>query len=128
MLVVQGSLNVIDSGIRHTATIEYIEPFLRGLLNSGAFNHTIDIRSVLYSVTVSDKAGVCLPIGEAQSITQHAKKSIIATAEENVSVKSLVASVGYNGCWEMSVSLLCHKGPVVAYGAPCPNGLSPFCR
>lgn len=103
MLVIQGSLNVVDSRIGHTAALEDIQPLLRGLLHSGAFNHTVDLCPVLHSVTVSDEASVRLPLREAQSITQHAKKLIIATAEENISVAGFVAPVGYNRCWEVLV-------------------------
>lgn len=103
MLVIQGSLNVVDSRIGHTAALEDIQPLLRGLLHSGVFNHTVDLCPVLHSVTVSDEASVRLPLREAQSITQHAKKLIIATAEENISVAGFVAPVGYNRCLEVLV-------------------------
>jgi hypothetical protein len=103
MLVIQGPLNVVDRRIRHTATLEDIQPLLRGLLHSGAFDHTIYLCTVLHSVTVSDEAGVSLPLREAQSITQHAKQPIVATAEENITVAGFVAPVGYNGCWIVSV-------------------------
>jgi hypothetical protein len=103
VLVIQGPLNVVYRGIRHTATLEDIQPLLRGLLHSGAFDHTIYLRTVLHSVTVSDEAGIGLPLREAQSITQHAEQLIVATTEENIPVAGLVAPVGYNGCWMVSV-------------------------
>lgn len=95
MLVIQGPLNVVDSRIGHTATFKDIQPLLRGLLHSSAFNNIVNLRPVLHSVAVSDEAGVRLQLREAQSITQHAKKPIITTAKENVSVTGLVAPVGY---------------------------------
>ena len=98
VLVIQGPLNVVDRRIRHTATFKDIQPLLRSLLHSGAFDHTIYLRTVLHSVTVSDESRVSLPLREAQSITQNAKQLIIATTEENISIAGLVAPVGYNRC------------------------------
>lgn len=65
MFVIQGSLNVVDSRIGHTAAFKDIQPLLRGLLHGGAFNHTVDLRTVLHPATVSDEAGVRLPLGKA---------------------------------------------------------------
>lgn len=65
MLMIEGTLNVVDSRIGHTATLKDIQPLLCGFLHSGAFNHTVNLRPVLHSVTVGDEAGVCLPLREA---------------------------------------------------------------
>lgn len=58
--MVQGSLNVVDSRIGHTAALKDIQPLLSGLLYSGTFNNVVDFCPMLHSVTVSDKAGIRL--------------------------------------------------------------------
>jgi hypothetical protein len=73
MLVIQRSLNIINSSIWHPATFKDIQPLLRSLLGSSTLNHAIDLSPVLHSVTVSDETGIRLPIRETQSITQHAE-------------------------------------------------------
>lgn len=73
MLVVQRSLDIINSSIWHPTAFKNIQPLLCRLLSSGTLNHAIDLSPVLHSVTVSDEAGIRLPLREAQSITQHAE-------------------------------------------------------
>ena len=73
MLVVQRSLDIINSSIWHPTPFKNIQPLLCSLLSSGTLNHAIDLSPVLHSVTVSDEAGIRLPLREAQSITQHAE-------------------------------------------------------
>lgn len=96
MLVVQRSLDVIDSRIRHSTPFEDLQPFLRGLLLGDILNQSIDIGAVFHTITVGDEARISLPLGESESIAQHTEQPVITAAEKNVAVGSLVASVWYN--------------------------------
>lgn len=98
MFVVQGSLDIINRRVGHATSLKDIKPFLGSLLNSGTFNHGIDLRPVLYSVAICNESSIRLPLGKAQSITQHAKKLVITTAKQDVSILGLVAAVGHNRC------------------------------
>lgn len=65
MGMVQRSLDIIDCCIRHTTTLKDLQPLLCGFCLGYVFNHSVNIMSVLYPVSVCDEAGVCLPLREA---------------------------------------------------------------
>jgi hypothetical protein len=69
---------------------------LRGLFPHAVFDQTVNFCSVLHTVTVGKETGVFFPLGVTQAITQHAEESVVAAAEENVSVKCAVTSVWYD--------------------------------
>lgn len=94
MLMIQCSLNIIYSGIWHPATFEKLKPLLRGFCLCDLFNHAIELESVFDTVTVLHEAVIRFPLGVSESVTQNAEQSIVAAAEENVAVESLVTSVG----------------------------------
>jgi hypothetical protein len=96
VLVVQCSLNVIDSGIWHSASLEDLQPLLRGLLLGDVLDQSIDIGAMLHAITVGDEASIGLPLWESESIAQHTKQSVVTATEKNVTVGSLVAPVRYN--------------------------------
>lgn len=73
MRMVQRSLNIIDCRIRHAAAFEDFQPLLGGFRLGYLLNHAVKFLSMLYPVTVSDEAGVGLPLWEAQSVAQHSK-------------------------------------------------------
>lgn len=94
MLVIQCCLNVIHSGIWHSATFKNIKPLSSCFCFCDLFNQTIDLNSVFDPVAVRDKAVVRFPLWMPESVTENTKKSVVAAAKENVPVKGLVASVG----------------------------------
>lgn len=96
MVVIQCSLDVIHSGVRHSAALENFKPFLCRLLSCNLFYHPIELDSVLDPITICHETTVRFPLGMTQSVTEDTEKSIIASAKKNVAVKSLVASVWNN--------------------------------
>lgn len=92
-------MDIIHRGVWHSASLKDLQPFLGGLLFGCCLYQAVNLLPVLYSITVRDEASVCLPLGVSQLITQHAKQFVVPASEKDVSVKSLVASVGYNGCF-----------------------------
>ena len=98
MGIVQRPLDIIHCRIWHPTSFENLQPFLGGFCLGHLFDHSVDIRSTLYSVTVCDETPVCFPLGETQSIAKHSKKPIVSSSEENVPIERFVASVWYNGC------------------------------
>lgn len=106
MLMIQRPLDVVDSSIGHSTSFKYLQPLLSGLLLRKVLNQPIDFRSVLDTIAVGDEASIGLPLGESKSITQNTKQLVVPTTKQNISIKSLVASVGYNrGCARKSVYL-----------------------
>jgi hypothetical protein len=93
MFVIQCSLDIIYGGIWHSAALEKLKPLLRGLCFCDLFNHTIELNSIFDAVAIRYEAVVRFPLGMSQSFTENAEKSIVATAEENVAVEGLVASI-----------------------------------
>jgi hypothetical protein len=96
VFVVQCSLNVIYSGIWHSAAFEKLKPLLRGLCFCDLFNHTIELDAIFDAVAIRHETIVCFPLGMPESVTENAEKSIVAAAEENVAVEGLVASIRNN--------------------------------
>lgn len=103
MGVVQCSLNIIDSRIGHAASLENLQPLLRGFLRGEILDHAVDLGPMLDPIAVCRKAGICLPLRKAESIGEHAEETVVAAAEENVSVAGLVAVVGHDRCWKTLV-------------------------
>jgi hypothetical protein len=130
MLVVQGSLDIIYSGIWHSAALEDLKPLLCCLLCCDAFYHAIYVSSVLDSVAICPEALVRLPFGMSQSVTEDTEKSIVTAAEKNIAIKSLVTSIGDNRCCKtfslFFSSYLFYVNK--AYGELCPSDQSPFLR
>lgn len=103
--MVQCALDIVDSSIGHAAPLKDLQPFLGGLLLRCRLYQTIDLFSVLNSIAICREASICLPLREPQSIRQYSEQLIIAASEENVAVKGIVASVGYNGSFQTVSSL-----------------------
>jgi hypothetical protein len=101
MLVVQGSLDVIDSRIRHPTALEDLQPLLRRLLTGDILDHPIDVGAMFHSITVCDETNVGLPLGIPKAIGQHAEQAVVAATEKNVTIGGLVASVWYNRCYRV---------------------------
>ena len=97
--MVQGSLDIVHCGVWHSASLKDLQTFLGGLLFGCCLDQAVNLLPVLYSITVRGEASICLPLGVPQLITQHAKQFVVPASEKNVSVESLVASVGHNGCF-----------------------------
>lgn len=107
MLVIQRALDVVDSSIGHSTSFKYLQPLLSGLLLRKVLNQPIDFRSVLDTIAVGDEASIGLPLGESKSITQNTKQLVVPTSKQNITIKGLVASVGYNrGCTRKSAHLV----------------------
>lgn len=68
MLMVQSSLNVVDSSIRHATSFKDLQPLLSSFLLCKVFDQTIDISSVLDTITVGNEASIGLPLGKSKSI------------------------------------------------------------
>jgi hypothetical protein len=100
MLVVQGSLDVIDRCIWHAAAFEDIQPFLGGFLLCDILNQAINICPVFHTVAIRDESSVGLPLGEPKAIAKHTKESIVPATEKNVTVEGLVTPVWYNRCYK----------------------------
>jgi hypothetical protein len=96
--VVQRSLNIIDCGIGHAAALQNLKPFLRGLLLHSFLNQAINIRTMLYSITVGNESGIGLPFRVSKSVAQHTKQPIVPASEKNIAIERLVAAVRHNGC------------------------------
>lgn len=96
MLVVQGSLDVIDSRIRHSTALEDLQPLLRRLLPGDVLDLPIDIGAMLHSITVCDETDIGLPLGKSKAIGQHTEQAVVAATEKYVTIGGLVASVWYN--------------------------------
>ena len=119
--MVQGSLDIIHRGVWHAASIEDLQPFLGGLLLGCCLNQIVNLLPVLYSITVCGEARICLPLGVSQFITQHTKQFVVPASEKNVSVKSLVASVGHNRCFSYLSESSNSQGLLEStYDARCP--------
>lgn len=98
MLMVQCSLNVVDSSIRHATSFKNIQPLLSSLFLCKVLDQSIDICSVLDTVTIGDKASISLPLGKSKSVAENAEQLVIPTPKQNVPVKRFVAAIGYNRC------------------------------
>lgn len=109
VLVVQGSLDVIDCGIRHAAAFEDVQPFFGRFLLGGSLNQAVNIGPVFHAVTVRDKSSVVLPLGESKAIAEHTKESIVAAAEKNVTVEGLITPVWYNRCYKGLLVCIDHR-------------------
>ena len=109
MLVVQGSLDIIDCCIWHTAAFEDIQPFFGRFLLGGSLNQAIDICPVFHAIAICDKPSVVLPLGESKAIAEHTKESIVAATEKNVTIEGLVTPVWYNRCYKGLLVYVGHK-------------------
>lgn len=98
MLVIQCSLNVIYSGIWHSAAFEKLKPLLRAFCLCDFLNHAIELDSVFNPVTVFQEAAIRFPLRVSEPVTKYAEQSIVTAAEENVTVESLVTSVRDDRC------------------------------
>lgn len=94
--MIKGALDIIHGGIWHTTPFKDFQPFLRGLLFGCLFNHTVDLCPMLNTDTVCDITLIGLPFRESQLVTQHSEQLVVSTSEQDVSIKGLVAPVGYN--------------------------------
>lgn len=79
--MVQSTLDIVDGGIWHSAALQDIQPFLRGLVLDRLLDHTINVRTMLDAITVRHEASIRLPFRVAKAIAQHAEQSVISTAE-----------------------------------------------
>lgn len=62
MLMVQGSLDVIDCCIWHAAAFKNIQPFLGRFLLGGSLNQAVDFGPVFHAVAIRDEPSVVLPL------------------------------------------------------------------
>ena len=72
---------IIDSSIRHSTLIEYLEPFSGGFRLGYGLDHIIKDIPILDPQRVGDKSAIRLPFGEAYAIAEDAEKSIVTTPE-----------------------------------------------
>lgn len=99
MLMIQGSLYIIDCCIWHAAAFEDVQPFLSCFLLGGILNQAINICPVFDTVAIGDETSVGLPLRETKAITKDTKESIVTATEKNVTIEGLVTPVWDNRCY-----------------------------
>lgn len=73
MLVIQSSLDVIDSCIWHSTSLKDLQPLLRRLLLGDVLDQPVNIGTMLHTITIRDETSICFPLRESESIGKHTK-------------------------------------------------------
>ena len=89
-------LYVIDSGIRHPAPFEEVEPLLCRLRTSNLLNKAFKLISILHSFGIGGESAVLCPLGLLKFITKDTIQSIVPASEHEIAIFGLEAFVWYD--------------------------------
>lgn len=87
VLVGQRALDVVDGRVGQAAPLKGVEPLLGGPGRGDVLDQGLQLDAVGDAAGVDDVLGVCLPFWAAEAVAQDAEESVVAAAEEDVSVE-----------------------------------------
>lgn len=104
MLVRERGLDVVDRSIWHATAVENLQPLLQRLLCCFRSYQRDKGRTVGDTGFVGDEAGVKDPFGFAEECAEDAIETVIAAAEDNVTVRGGERFIRDNRSCSASVS------------------------